>query len=85
MSHGETITKNVEWYYLREGDKCYRDWEEIPDGSGRVRYLPCDHIKEYTYDDKNHWYLRDNKTNFGYGKYFDPKTNRWLTENKVED
>ncbi len=85
MSHGETITKNVQWYFLREGVQCEeREFFEYPDGSGGV-YMPCDHIKENTPDQRKHWYLWDNKTKFGYGKYFDPKTNRWLTENRVED
>ncbi len=82
MLHGETITKNVQWYFLREGQECHRDYFEYPDGSGGS-YMPCDHIKEYTSDAKQHWYLYENKSNFGYGKYFDPGTNRLLTENKL--
>jgi len=82
MLHGVTKTEYVQWYFLRVGERCNRNYFEYPDGSGGS-YEPCDHITEYTRDERAHWFLSDNKYQFGYGNFFDPKTNQWLTKDEI--
>ncbi len=84
MTRGETIWRDVLWYYIQQGTKCNRSFFEYPDGSGGC-WLPCDHIKNPTSDEMVHYYFEDVPMDFGYGEYYDAKTFTWMTESFIID